>query len=167
MPLILAIEPDRRQAARVNALARGTINAELIVADSTERGLASLNGRSPDLVLTSLLLSPKDEAGLRELDRAGVPVPTLMIPVLGSSSRGHDDRSGGLLGRMPWSKSAPDVAVSDGCDPKIFAAQILEYLAAEAEERKTDEDDIQVQQVQTFSDVQEVQPVQQVRRALT
>ena len=85
MPLILAIEPDRRQASRVASLAHAT-HAEIIVGHSTQEGIAMLQGRAPDLVLTSLLLSPKDEAGLRALDRAGVPVPTLMIPVLASSS---------------------------------------------------------------------------------
>jgi hypothetical protein len=86
MPLILAIEPDRRQASRVTALTRGSLNAQIVVADSTEHGVSALDGRVPDLILTSRLLSPKDEAGLRELDHAGVPVPTLMIPVLAAGS---------------------------------------------------------------------------------
>jgi hypothetical protein len=137
MPLILAIEPDRRQAARISALGRGTLDAELLVADSTERGIAALQGRTPDLILTSLLLSPKDEAGLRELDNGGVPVPTLMIPMLASSSQSKGGR-GGLRARLPWSKPAAPVA-NDGCDPQVFAGQIEEYLARVHEAHEVEE----------------------------
>jgi hypothetical protein len=136
MPLILAIEPDRRQASRVTALARGTLSAELLVADSTERGVAVLDGRVPDLILTSRLLSPRDEAGLHAIDRAGVPVPTLMIPVLAGSSSSQQER-GGLLKRLPWGRSgsSSSPADSDGCDPEVFASQIAEYLLSVQEER--------------------------------
>jgi CheY-like chemotaxis protein len=91
MPLILAIEPDRRQAARISSLAKERLNVELLVVDSAERALDALQERTPDLILTPHLLSPKDEAALderlRELDAAGSQVQTLMIPVLASTGR--------------------------------------------------------------------------------
>ena len=62
MPLILAIEPDRRQAARLTALARNPLNAEIVVTDSAERAVAAISQRVPDLILTPKLLSSKDEA---------------------------------------------------------------------------------------------------------
>ena len=41
MPLIVAIEPDRRQTAQLSALGRGPLRGtELVVAESTERALA-------------------------------------------------------------------------------------------------------------------------------
>ena len=86
MPLILALEPDRRQASRVGALKRRLVGAELIVTDSTDRAIAALAGREPDLILTSLLLSPKEEARLGELSGPGAHVQTLMIPVLASGT---------------------------------------------------------------------------------
>jgi hypothetical protein len=138
MALILAIEPDRRQAARISALGRGTLDAEVLVADSTERGVAALHGRHPDLILTSLLLSPKDEAGLREFEKGGVPVPTLMIPVLSGSSRGSHAGSG-LLARLQRKPAVQ--APAEGCDPKVFAAQVAEYLSHAREERELLESD--------------------------
>ena len=165
MPLILAIEPDRRQASRVTALARGTLSAELLVADSTERGVAILDGRVPDLILTSRLLSPKDEAGLHAIDRAGIPVPTLMIPVLASSSSSQQER-GGLLKRLPWGRSgsSSSPADSDGCDPEVFASQIAEYLLSVQEEKaRTGVHEVhKVHEVHTVQEVHEVPEVHEV-----
>jgi CheY-like chemotaxis protein len=138
MPLILAIESDRRQAARISSLARERLNVELLVVDSAQRALQTLAERTPDLILTPHLLSPKDEAALdgrlRELDAAGLHVQTLMIPVLASSGR-RGKKDGGLLNRLRRSKS--DGASEGGCDPAVFAAQIEEYLERAAEERAT------------------------------
>ena len=136
MPLILAIESDRRQAARIASLARDRLNVELLVTDSAEGALDALAERTPDLILTPHLMSPKDEATLderlRQLDAAGSHVQTLMIPVLASSGRRTTQRDG-LLNRLRRSKDQP--ATEGGCDPAVFAAQIAEYLDRAAEER--------------------------------
>jgi len=136
MALILAIESDRRQAARISSLARERLNVELLVVDSAERALRTLAERTPDLILTPHLLSPKDEAALderlRQLDTAGHHVQTLMIPVLASSGR-RGIKDGGLLNRLRRSKD--DGGSEGGCDPAVFAAQITEYLERAAEER--------------------------------
>src|SRR5262245_61282647 len=106
MALILAIEPDRQQASRLSALARGPLDAEIVIAESTTRGFEALGPRVPDLILTSLLLSPKDEAALadrlRELDGSGARVQTLVIPVLAAPQRRSNAKSGlrGLLRRQ-------------------------------------------------------------------
>ena len=138
MALILAIEPDKKQASAVRALARGALNAQMLVADSTAHGLHQLDGRIPDLILTSLLLSPKDESALdkhlRGLDAEGHRVPTLVIPVLGPLSRSK----GGLLTRL---KKPKKTTGTEGCDPATFAAQITEYLDRAAAERALDEPD--------------------------
>jgi len=136
MPLILAIEPDRRQAARISSLARERLNVELLVMDSAQRALETLAARTPDLILTPQLLSPKDEAALddrlRQLDAAGSKVQTLMIPVLASTGR-RGPRKDGLLKRLRRTKDEP--ATEGGCDPAVFAAQIAEYLEKAADER--------------------------------
>jgi hypothetical protein len=139
MSLILAIEPDRRQAAKIAALAKSPLHAELVVAESTAKAFATLANRTPDLILTSLLLSPKDETALadrlRELDAAGTHVQMLVIPVLGAPGRrGRKDAGGGLLKRLRGSKSQD--TSPDGCDPAVFAAQIAEYLERAAAERR-------------------------------
>jgi hypothetical protein len=155
MPLILAIEPDRRQASRVAAIARGTLGAELVVADSTEHGVAALNGRVPDLILTSMLLSPKDEAGLRAFDAAGA-VPTLVIPVLAAGSSSQRSGKGGLLSRLPWGRGDDSGNGADGCDPDVFAAQITEYLEAAKSARSQDEWAPEVPKVHEVHGVPEV-----------
>src|SRR5688572_14657942 len=79
MPLILAIEPDRQQANELAAIVRGRLRAELILADTAEPALVALGDRVPDLILTSALLSTKDEAVLAErlrmLDAAAAERP--------------------------------------------------------------------------------------------
>jgi CheY-like chemotaxis protein len=101
-PLILAIEPDRRQAAKITTLARTELQIDIVVADSTELALEAIARRVPDLILTSLLLSRRDEAlltdRLRELDAAGTRVPTLVVPVLGAPRRSRSQK--GLLTRL-------------------------------------------------------------------
>jgi hypothetical protein len=137
MPLILAIEPDRRQASKIATLARTPLHAELVAAETTGQAVASLGERVPDLILTSLLLSPKDAAALadwlRELDAAGTHVQTLVIPVLGTAPRRARTKTG-LLTRLRGSRGKD--AATEGCDPAVFATQIAEYLERAAEERR-------------------------------
>jgi hypothetical protein len=139
MALILAIEPDRRQASKLAAIVKNRLHEEILQADTTEHAIAALGARVPDLILTSLLLSRKDDAALtdwlRASDEAGAHVQTLVIPVLGGSSRDGEDGGGGLLSRLTRNRSRDDVT-TDGCEPEVFAAQIREYLERAAEERR-------------------------------
>src|SRR5262245_40957419 len=104
MPLILAIEPDRKQASKVAALAKNKLHAEIVSGDTTQHAVQALAGRVPDLILTSLLLSRKDEAALadwlRKSDEAGAHVQTLVIPVLGGAYDDYREEGGGLLSRL-------------------------------------------------------------------
>ena len=87
MPLILAIEPDRRQAAQLSVVVRKRVHAELILVDTTERALDAIGNRMPDLVLVPALLSPQDDAALAAALRviaAAAHVQMLTIPVLGT-----------------------------------------------------------------------------------
>ncbi len=146
MALILAIEPDRKQAGRITLLTRGLPGAELVLADSTEQALAALHGRVPNLILTSLLLSPKDETGLRALNGSGLPVPTLMIPVFATTALRANERSG-FLARLPWSRvgAASAAPGTTGCDPAVFASQIWEYLQSSAPEDEASEEAVEAE----------------------
>jgi hypothetical protein len=136
MPLILAIEPDRRQAARISALGRHPLNAEIVITETAEGAVAAIAQRVPDLILTPRLLSSRDEAildgRLRELDAAGRHVQTLMIPLLGSPNRKAGKKENGLLNRLRWT-TGDDAA--NGCDPALFAAEIAQYLERAAADR--------------------------------
>ncbi len=140
MPLILAIEPDHRQAAHVRGLVQHRVGAELVLAGTTEDALDAIGNRVPDLVLVPALLAPQDDAALAAALRviaAASRVRTLTIPVLA-----HDHApkpAGGLLGR--WRSNAP--ATPHGCDPALFADQIRAYLREVAEERAELDDSIE------------------------
>lgn len=131
MPLILAIEPDRRQASQLRAMVRG-LRADLVIADSAEPALVALDTRVPDLILVPALLSPADEAAigdhLRALDTAAQHVQTLIIPVL-ASARPRTRKRGVLASLKRKRASAPE-----GCDPKEFAEQCATYLQRAAAE---------------------------------
>jgi hypothetical protein len=136
MPLILAIEPDRRQAHELTAMVRGHLRAKLVLADTAEKALAALGARVPDLILTSALLSTKDETmlaeWLRTLDVAAAHVQTLTVPVLETPARVSSGRTG-IFALLPERVSSP--AAPDGCDPAVFAEQCAAYLERAAAER--------------------------------
>jgi hypothetical protein len=133
--LILAIEPDKRQAAHLTSMARHTLKAEIILADSADRALASLGDRVPDLILTPALLPPRDETAiaerLRQLNSRAAHVQTLTVPVLATPRRNSPAR--GVLSALRRDKSADGPV--DGCDPAVFAEQVADYLERATAER--------------------------------
>src|SRR6266446_9142826 len=134
MPLILAIEPDRRQAAQLSVVVRKRVHAELILVDTTERALDAIGNRMPDLVLVPALLSPQDDAALAAALRviaAAARVQMLTIPVLGTPRPAVS--AGGMLSVLRRGKAK--AAEPDGCDPAVFAEQIASYLERAAQER--------------------------------
>ena len=133
MPLILAIEPDRRQAAQLSVVVRKRVHAELILVDTTERALDAIGNRMPDLVLVPALLSPQDDAALAAALRviaAAARVQMLTIPVLGVPRPAP--AAGGVFSVL---RRKPRAAEPDGCDPAVFAEQVASYLEKAAEER--------------------------------
>ena len=134
MPIILAIEPDRRQAAHLTSIVGHQVGAELILAHTTESALDAIGNRVPDLVLVPALLSPQDDAALAAALRviaAAARVRTLTIPVLGSCAKRATP--GGMLAK--WRRSRAASPEPDGCDPAVFGEQISAYLQEAAAER--------------------------------
>jgi hypothetical protein len=143
MPIILAIEPDRLQAARLATAVRRRVKAELILADTTEGALDAIGDRMPDMVLVPALLAPQDDAALAAALRviaAATHVRTLTIPVLASASASAPAAQEGLLSRWRRGRAAP---APDGCEPDVFADQIAAYLKEAAEERAEFEPDME------------------------
>ncbi len=135
-PLILTVDGDRRQSTQVAALVKGAIEAEMVQASTASEGIQALGGRVPDLILTSPLLSPKDDgliAGhLRQLGRAAAHVQTLTIPMLRKGTPKAKAQRG-VLAALRRGKTP--TAGTDGCDPQVFAEQVRLYLATAAEYR--------------------------------
>jgi hypothetical protein len=136
MPLILAIEPDKRQATQLRSIVKAQLEAELVLADSAERALAALGDRVPDLILTSALLLPKDEIALHErlrsLAGAASHVQTLTIPMLAAPQQTKS--VGGMLSSLRRGRSQK-ANPTEGCDPAMFAEQCAEYLERARAER--------------------------------
>src|SRR3972149_2145479 len=134
MPLILAVEPDRRQAAQLTGIIRHHVGAELILAETTEGALGAIGRRVPDLVLVPALLAPQDDAALASALRviaAAAHVRTLTIPVF-ANGVSHKKRSG-MLAKLGLGRKA--AKVPDGCEPGIFAEQVIAYLREADAER--------------------------------
>src|SRR5258706_15451398 len=135
MSIVLAIEPDGRQAAHLTAIARHLVDAELVLADTTEGALDAIGNRVPDLVLVPALLSPQDDAALAAALRviaAAAHVRTLTIPVLASGIQ-RAPAGGGMLAK--WRKNRAASSEPEGCDPAVFGEQISAYLKEAAAER--------------------------------
>ncbi|HEY3883718.1 MAG TPA: hypothetical protein VGL62_00825 [Vicinamibacterales bacterium] len=136
MPLVLAIEPDLRQAAIVKRVVREKVQADVAVVDSRDAALEAIRARVPDVLLLSALLSPRDEdeliSHLRTLNNAD-HLQTHTIPLLASSlQRNEDGAAQGLLSRFRRKK---ETAVVSGCDPDAFAEEVRVFLER-AEEKK-------------------------------
>ena len=140
MPLVLAIEPDLRQAAILKRLVREKVRADVVVVDSPDAALAAIRMQIPDVLLLSALLSPRDEneliAHLRALDGSD-HIQTHTIPQLASTGAYQDDQGGkgrGLLGMFKRGKKDTGGPAS-GCDPELFADEILTFLRLAAERK--------------------------------
>jgi hypothetical protein len=136
MSLIFAVDSDKRQSAILASLLRSHVNADLVQSGSATEGLGILQGRIPDLILTSPLLSPRDEAALanhlRELGDGAAHVHTLTIPVIEAPAQGSK-KSQGLLGGLRREKDSK----AGGCDPAVFAREVALYLDRAVERRMT------------------------------
>lgn len=138
MPLVLAIEPDLRQAAIVKRIVREKVLADVAVVDSRDAALEAIRTTVPDVLLISALLSPRDEdelvAHLRTLDNAD-HLQTHTIPQLASALGQFEPRaSRGLLSAFRRRKE-PEVA-PPGCDPDVFAEEIRSYLQRAADRKR-------------------------------
>src|SRR2546428_13037143 len=105
MPLILAIEPDRRQAAQLTGVIR-RVGAELVLAKTTEHALDAIGSQVPDLVLVPALLSPQDDAALAGALRviaAAAHARILTTPVFGSTPK----RTSSAAVLAKWAGAAP------------------------------------------------------------
>jgi hypothetical protein len=123
--LILAVDPGGRQAPALERLARELSGHEFFAADSCAVACTFVERRVPDLVLLPVLLPEKEKTELMSrLHAASDRVRTLTIPLLavdGQTPAAGESRQPG--GRR---KQADRPSI----DPRVFADQIRQYLAA-------------------------------------
>ena len=138
-PLVLAIEPDVRQAAIVKRIVREQALADVAVVDTRDAAVEMMRTTMPDVLLLSALMSPRDEDELinhlRTLDNAG-HLQTHTIPQL-ASALGPAERSmaRGLFSAFRRKKEQDPAAVG-GCDPDLFAEEIRVYLQRAADRKR-------------------------------
>ena len=137
-PLVLAIEPDLRQAAIVKRIVREKVLADVAVVDSRDAAIEAMRTAMPDVLLLSALMSPRDEdelvAHLKTLDNAG-HLQTHTIPQLASALDGGEERaSRGLLSAFRRKKDPAPMAA--GCDPELFAEEIRVFLQRAADKKR-------------------------------
>jgi hypothetical protein len=131
MTVILAVEPDPRQASHLSSVLRGRRNTEVVIARSADTAIESIAGRVPNVLLTSPLLSPQDEsrlaAWLRELGPSASHVQALTIPILAPKAATAPPQRGLLASlRRRTPNQGPH-----GCEPKVFAEHVAAYLGQE------------------------------------
>lgn len=138
--LVLAIEPDLRQAAIVKRIVKEKVLADVAVVDSRDAAIEAIRSAMPDVLLLSALMSPRDEdelmAHLRTLENAG-HIQTHTIPQLASGLEPGEGRSSrGLFSAFSKKKKKEPQPTSGGCDPDLFAEEIRVFLQQAAEKKR-------------------------------
>jgi hypothetical protein len=126
MSSVLVVQPDAAQAETLRDIAQ-RIGTDLVIVNSTSAAIDSISRKIPDLILLSTLLSPRDEdaliSHLRSLEGAS-HLQTLTIPQFrGAGGKKAEKSRGGLFSRK---KAKAPVEV--GCDPAVFAEEVLMQL---------------------------------------
>ena len=123
MSHVLALEPDLERGRTLRRFLRERVGAEAVVTQTADMAVATLAGRTPDLILTSALASPREElqlmAYLRQLGDA-YNVPVLTIPPLASENE-PPPRGRSWFGRRPALRRFP-------YDPDAVSGRIAEAL---------------------------------------
>ena len=100
--------------------------------DSTAEAVIEIDARTPDLILLSALLSPREEdaliAHLRSLEGAS-HLQTITIPQFRTAAPKAPEKKGGLFRK----KSKPQAPT--GCDPMAFAEEVVTRLKEASEIR--------------------------------
>ena len=137
-PLVLAIEPDLRQAAIVKRIVKEKAFADVAVVDSRDAAIEAIRIAVPDVLLLSALLSPRDEdelmSHLRTLENAG-HIQTHTIPQLASALGPGEGRASRGLFSSFRRKKEPESPAS-GCDPDLFAEEIRVFLQQAADKKR-------------------------------
>jgi len=104
---ILGLEPDPKRAANLQRMVSEQIDADVVIATSSDDAIANLSSNVPDVVLTSALVGPEDDARLmshlKRLEGArDVPVLTVPPVVDDPNARGRNGTLTFFKRSIPW-----------------------------------------------------------------
>lgn len=125
MPLIVAVERDRKQIEHLMAVA-ARVKAELRLADSIASALGLIEAELPDVILMPALLSAADDLALgsrlRDLGASAAHVQTLTIPQFEPPAQ----RAGGRM--LSFRRTRKPAPPPHGSAADSFADQLTVYL---------------------------------------
>jgi hypothetical protein len=131
---LLVVQPDSLQADALREALHGLAAEDVVVAESLDDALSSIDQCVPDVVLLPTLIPATVEnyliAYLGTIPNAG------HVQILGLPRLERSDDSVERQARFAWRRlQGPHVVGTPGCDPGVFAQDVTFYLAS-ARERK-------------------------------
>lgn len=125
---ILAVEPDPERGRHLTRFVRERVDADVVLARSTDDAIAKMSERVPDVILTSALLTPHDDSRLAAHLKASPharDLPVLTIPPVVDPEELAQRARGRVSpfrrrGTPPW----------PAYDPEALGARIADALQA-------------------------------------
>jgi hypothetical protein len=128
MSWLLVVQPDSVQADMLRAALGSHVSEDVVVAESLDEALSSIDERIPDVILLPTLTPGAVEdylvAYVRTIPGAG-HVQILGLPYLEPSD---DSMARRVRSLFPWRRQAQHSAGTMGCDPGIFTQDVVTYL---------------------------------------
>jgi CheY-like chemotaxis protein len=129
---ILALEPDFERGERLKQLICERVDAEVVVVPSADAAIAAMSSQVPDVILTSMLLPPRDDAKLlahlEQMDTFS-DLPVLMAPLVSDPGQVPSASLSGrfsFFGRRFFARRAAPPRPMD--DTSAIVARIEEVL---------------------------------------
>src|SRR5262245_26686823 len=127
MSWLLVLQPDSVQADALTEALRVHLSEDVVVADSLDDALCSIDQSLPDMVLLPAVIPAAVEnyliAYLGTIPGAG-HVQILGIPMLERSDNTVEPQPRSLI---PWRRRQGPITL--GCDPGMFSQDVINYLA--------------------------------------
>jgi hypothetical protein len=129
MSWLLIVQPDSVQSDLLREALRTHVSEDVVVVDSIDNALSSIDQCVPDIVLLPPLI-PADEEDYVISYLGAIPsarhVQILGIPVLERPDHFVQQRARSL---MPWGQRQRQEPLTPGCDPRTFTQDVIRYLS--------------------------------------
>jgi len=129
MSWLLIVQPDSAQADLLREALRTHVSEDVVVVDSIDNALSSIDQCVPDIVLLPPLI-PADVEDYVISYLGAIPsarhVQILGIPVLERPDHFVPQRARSL---MPWRQRQRQEPLTPGCDPGTFTQDVIRYLS--------------------------------------
>jgi PilZ domain len=127
MSWLLVVQPDSVQADVLRQALLAYTSEDVVVADSLDNALSSIDASIPDLVLLPALIpSAVEDYVITYLGTipSARHVQIVGIPVLERGDASVQRRARSLI---PWRR--PQEPLTSGCDPEVFTRVVINYLS--------------------------------------